>query len=75
MIEAARSIFEIKERLSSLIDSALANIPQDVADHLVNSQTEFLKAIRAVIDEQIATVERHHKRARDIQKKRGQGKK
>lgn len=70
MARIGRFGFDIREKVNSLIDATWARVPEQVAEHLVNSRTEFLKAVRAVIDDRITKTERRRKKAKDTKRKK-----
>jgi hypothetical protein len=60
---------EYKRRIS-VIDSILSRVPQDVVEHLTNSQKEMLKAINKVIEKVIERIDERVARVKDIRERR-----
>jgi hypothetical protein len=53
----------IRNKANDLIEKFYGALPYDTAMHLANAQTELLKAVGSVIDEQIKWTEIHVERA------------
>lgn len=71
MARAERSFsFSPRRWANQALESFLAWLPEPVAQHLVNSQNEFFRAIRAVIDKQIEWNDRHLKNAKEMRARR-----
>ncbi len=61
---------EERRKRISLIDSILSRFPEDVLEHLTNSQKEILKAVDKLINRMIEKMDERIARVRDIREKR-----
>lgn len=60
----------LRRTANQLIDTGLSYLPQPTVEHLGNASTELLKAVRILIDEQIAWNARHVANAERIRRER-----
>ncbi len=60
----------LRRTANRLIDTGLSYLPQPAVEHLGNASTELLKAVRALIDEQITWNARHVANAERIRRER-----
>lgn len=60
----------LSRRANRALDTGLSFLPQETVVHLGNASTELLRAVRAIVDEQITWNGRHVARAEEIRRER-----
>jgi hypothetical protein len=60
----------LSRRANHALDTGLSFLPRATVVHLGNASTELLRAVRAIVDEQITWNGRHVARAEEIRRER-----